>query len=68
MKKGTPTGLLTGQSDVKNDAALGRAKWICRPSCAPRKSRCEMVFYRRRIAVVRTANSQSLRYLEQVKF
>ena len=61
MRDSTPTGLLTGHSDVTNDVAVGTGKIDYVPDFARgKKSRREMVFHRGRIAVVRTADSAEL--------
>ena len=69
MKKGTPTGLLTGQSDVKNDAALGAGQMdlpaILR---AAKKAGVKWYFIEDESPWSEQQIPQSLRYLEQVKF
>ena len=69
MKKGTPTGLLTGHSDVKNDAALGTGK-IDLPSIlrAAKKAGVKWYFIEDESPVSEQQIPQSLKYLEQVKF
>jgi len=44
MRKGTPTGLLTGHSDVTNDVASARASWIGRPFECGRKAGVKWYF------------------------
>ena len=69
MKKGTPTGLLTGQSDVNNDAALGAGQMdlpaILR---AAKKAGVKWYFIEDESPWSEQQIPQSLRYLEQVKF
>jgi sugar phosphate isomerase/epimerase len=69
MKKGTPTGLLTGHSDVTNDAALGAGQMdlpaILR---AAKKAGVKWYFIEDESPVSEQQIPQSLGYLEQVKF
>src|SRR5258706_9120621 len=69
MKKGTPTGLLTGHSDVKNDAALGAGQ-IDLPSIlrAAKNAGVKWYFIEDESPVSEQQIPQSLKYLEQVKF
>jgi sugar phosphate isomerase/epimerase len=69
MKKGTPTGALTGGTDVKNDAALGAGQMdlpaILR---AAKKAGAKWYFIEDESPWSEQQIPQSLRYLEQVKF
>jgi sugar phosphate isomerase/epimerase len=69
MKKGTPTGALTGGTDVKNDAALGAGQMdlpaILR---AAKKAGVKWYFIEDESPWSEQQIPQSLRYLEQVKF
>jgi sugar phosphate isomerase/epimerase/acetyl esterase/lipase len=69
MKKDTPTGLLTGQSDVKNDVALGTGKmdWpaILR---AAQKAGVKYYFIEDESPTSVQQIPLSLRFLEKVKF
>jgi sugar phosphate isomerase/epimerase len=69
MKKGTPTGLLTGHSDVTNDVALGTGimDWpaILR---AAKKAGVKWYFIEDESPTSVEQIPQSLRLLEQVKF
>lgn len=69
MRKGTPTGLLTGHSDVTNDAALGTGQMdlpaILR---AAKKVGVKWYFIEDESPDSEKQIPQSLRYLEQVKF
>jgi sugar phosphate isomerase/epimerase len=69
MKKGTPTGLLTGNSDVNNDVVLG-AGVMDYPAIlrAARKAKVKWYFIEDESNSSVTQIPQSLRYLEQVKF
>jgi sugar phosphate isomerase/epimerase len=69
MRKGTPTGLLTGHSDVKNDAALGTGQ-IDMPSVlrAARKAGVKWYFIEDESPVSEQQIPQSLKYLAEVKF
>jgi sugar phosphate isomerase/epimerase len=69
MKKGTPTGLLTGKTDVNNDAALG-AGLMDIPAIlkAAKKVGVKWYFIEDESAVSEQQIPQSLRFLEQVKF
>ena len=68
MRKGTPTGLLTGGSDVKNDAALGAGQ-IDLPAVlsAAKKVGVKWYFIEDESPVSEQQIPQSLRFLEQVK-
>src|SRR5256714_1360247 len=68
MKKGTPTGLLTGSSDVKNDVALGTGQ-INLPLVlrAARKAGVKWYFIEDESPVSEEQIPMSLKYLEQVK-
>lgn len=69
MRKGTPTGALTGGTDVKNDAALGQGLMdlpaILR---AARKVGVKWYFIEDESPWSEKQIPQSLRYLEQVRF
>lgn len=69
MRKGTPTGLLTGQSDVTNDVALGTGQmdWpaIMR---AARKAGVKWYFIEDESPTSVQQIPQSLRYLKQLRF
>ncbi len=69
MKKDTPTGLLTGQSDVRNDVALGTGKmdWpaIMR---AARKAGVKWYFIEDESPTSVEQIPQSLRYLKRLRF
>jgi len=69
MKKGTPTGALTGSTDVKNDAALGAGQMdlpaILR---AAKKAGVKWYFIEDESPWSEQQIPQSLRFLEQVKF
>jgi sugar phosphate isomerase/epimerase len=69
MKKGTPTGLLTGHSDVKNDVALGTGMmdWPAILKAAQRAG-VKWYFIEDESPTSVQQIPQSLRYLEQVKF
>ncbi|PWU17096.1 MAG: sugar phosphate isomerase [Verrucomicrobia bacterium] len=69
MKKGTPTGLLTGSSDVKNDAALGAGQ-MDMPAIlrAAKKAGVKWYFIEDESPVSKQQIPQSLRFLEQVHF
>jgi sugar phosphate isomerase/epimerase len=69
MKKGTPTGLLTGSSDVNNDVALGTGvmDWPAILKAA-KKAGVKWYFIEDESASVVDQIPQSLKYLEQVKF
>ena len=69
MKKGTPTGILTGQSDVSNDVAIGTGQIDMQPLLkAARKAGVKWYFIEDESPSVEQQIPQSLRYLEQVKF
>jgi sugar phosphate isomerase/epimerase len=69
MKKGTPTGLLTGNSDVTNDATLGAGQMdlpaILR---AAKKAGVNWYFIEDESPWSETQIPQSLRFLEDVRF
>lgn len=69
MRKGTPTGLLTGQSDVTNDVALGTGmmKW---PEIlkAAQKAGVKYYFIEDESPVSIEQIPLSMRFLERVKF
>lgn len=69
MKKGTPTGLLTGHSDTSNDVVLGTGvmDW---PAifAASQKSGVKWYFIEDESPTAPEQIPQSLRYLERVKF
>jgi sugar phosphate isomerase/epimerase len=69
MKKGTPTGLLTGNSDVNNDVAIGTGvmNWPAILKAA-KKAGVKWYFLEDESQNVVEQIPQSLRYLEQVKF
>ena len=69
MKKGTPTGLLTGSSDVNNDVSVGTGimKWPAILKAA-RKAGVKWYFLEDESQGVVQQIPRSLRYLEQVKF
>jgi sugar phosphate isomerase/epimerase len=69
MKKGTPTGLLTGHTDVTNDAALGTGQ-IDLPATlrAAKKARVKWYFIEDESPTSEQQIPQSLRFLEEVKF
>ncbi len=69
MKKGTPTGLLTGQSDVSNDVALGTGvmEWAAILKAA-RKAGVKWYFIEDESPASVEQIPQSLRYLERLKF
>jgi len=69
MKKGTPTGLLTGHSEVTNDVALGTGimDWPAVLSAA-KKAGVKWYFIEDESPTSVEQIPQSLRFLEQVKF
>jgi sugar phosphate isomerase/epimerase len=69
MKKGTPTGLLTGTTDVTNDVALGTGQ-IDMPATlrAARKAGVKWYFIEDESPTSEQQIPQSMKYLEQVKF
>jgi len=69
MKKGTPTGLLTGRSDVSNNVALGTGAmdWPAILKAA-KKAGVKWYFIEDESPVAVQQIPQSLRYLERVKF
>jgi sugar phosphate isomerase/epimerase len=69
MKKGTPTGLLTGQTDVSNDVALGTGQIDYPPILrAARKAGVKWYIIEDESPSVEQQIPQSLRYLESVKW
>jgi len=69
MKKGTPTGLLTGHSDVSNDVALGAGQMdIAAILRAAQKAKVKWYFLEDESPSCEKQIPQSLSYLEQVKF
>jgi sugar phosphate isomerase/epimerase len=69
MKKGTPTGLLTGHTDVTNDVALGTGQIdIFSTLRAAKKVGVKWYFIEDESPWSETQIPQSLKYLEQVKF
>jgi len=69
MKKGTPTGMLTGKSDVANDVALGTGlmDWPAILKAA-KKAGVKWYFIEDESPTSVEQIPQSLRFLEQVKF
>jgi sugar phosphate isomerase/epimerase len=69
MKKGTPTGLLTGKTEVTNDVALGTGQ-IDLPAVlrAAKKAGVKWYFIEDESPSSEQQIPQSLRFLEQVKF
>jgi sugar phosphate isomerase/epimerase len=69
MKKGTPTGLLTGQSDVSNDAVVGTGvmDWPAIMKAA-QKAGVKWYFIEDESPTSVEQIPQSLRYLERLKF
>jgi sugar phosphate isomerase/epimerase len=69
MRKGTPTGSLTGGTDVKNDAALGQGLMDL-PAIldAAKKAGVKWYFIEDESPWSEKQIPQSLRYLEQVRF
>ena len=69
MKKGTPTGLLTGHSEVTNDAALGAGQIdLVSVLGAAKKAGVRWYFIEDESPSSEQQIPQSLRYLENVKF
>jgi sugar phosphate isomerase/epimerase len=69
MKDSTPTGLLTGKSDVTNDVPLGQGKIdLSAVLQAAQKAGVEWNFIEDESPLVEQQIPQSLRYLEQVKW
>jgi sugar phosphate isomerase/epimerase len=69
MKEGTETGLLTGQSDVGNDVALGEGMIDLPPLLkAAKKAGVKWCFIEDESPVSERQIPQSLRYLERVSF
>jgi len=68
MKKGTPTGLLTGKSDVNNDGTLGTGQ-IDLPAVlrAAKKAGVKWYFIEDESAISEKQIPASLKYLEQIK-
>ena len=69
MRKGTPTGLITGKSDVQNDVSLG-AGTISLPSAlkAARTAGVKWYFIEDESSASADQIPKSLRYLENVRF
>ena len=69
MKKGTPTGLLTGKSDVNNDVALGTGimDWPAILAAA-KQAGVKQYFIEDESATSAEQIPVSLKYLEQVKW
>jgi sugar phosphate isomerase/epimerase len=69
MKKGTPTGVLTGKSDVKNDVAIGTGMmdWPAILKAA-QKAGVKYYFLEDESPTSEQQIPLSLRYLEKVKF
>ena len=69
MKKGTPTGLLTGHSDVANDVALGTGimDWPAIMGAA-KKAGVKWYFIEDESPTSVEQIPQSLRFLEQIRF
>jgi hypothetical protein len=69
MKAGTPTGLLTGHSDVSNDATLGAGKIdLVSTLRAAKKAGVKWYFIEDESPVSEQQIPQSLKYLETVRF
>jgi sugar phosphate isomerase/epimerase len=69
MRKGTPTGLLTGSSDVRNDVALGEGLMDMKAILkAMKKAGTKWYFIEDESPTVLDQIPVSLRYLENVKF
>jgi sugar phosphate isomerase/epimerase len=69
MRKGTPIGLLTGSSDVKNDVALGTGRIDYRRTLsAAKKAGVKWYFIEDESPTSEEQIPQSLKYLEQVKW
>jgi sugar phosphate isomerase/epimerase len=69
MRKGTPTGLLTGSSDVKNDVALGTGQIELPPLLrAAKKAGVKWYFLEDESPSCEQQIPVSLRYLESVHF
>jgi sugar phosphate isomerase/epimerase len=69
MKKGTPTGLLTGQTDVTNDVPLGTGQIDYPPILrAAKKAGIKWYIIEDESPSSEQQIPQSLRYLENVKF
>jgi sugar phosphate isomerase/epimerase len=68
MKKGTPTGLLTGGSDPNNDVAIGTGQIDFPPILkAAKQAGVKWHFLEDESAAVEQQIPQTLRYLESVK-
>src|SRR6266481_6090821 len=69
MRKGTPTGLLTGHTEVTNDVAIGTGQ-IDIPAIlrAAKKAGVKWYFIEDESPTSEKQLPQSLKYLEQVKF
>jgi sugar phosphate isomerase/epimerase len=69
MRKGTPTGALTGSTDVTNDVALGTGQ-MDMPAIlrAAKKAGVKWYFIEDESPTVEQQLPVSLRFLEQVKF
>ena len=69
MKKGTPTGLLTGQTDVNNDVALGTGTMDWPPILeAAKKAGIKYYFIEDESSAAAEHIPQSLKFLDQVKW
>jgi sugar phosphate isomerase/epimerase len=69
MRKGTPTGLLTGHTDVTNDVALGTGIIHCAPILrAAKKAGVKWHFLEDESPSVEQQIPVSLRYLKTVKW
>jgi sugar phosphate isomerase/epimerase len=69
MKESTPTGLLTGHSDVSNDVPIGQGKIDFPPLLrAAKKAGVKWHFIEDESPLVEQQIPQSLRYLEAVKY
>jgi len=69
MRRGTPTGLLTGQTDVKNDAALGTGMIDLPPILrAAKKAGVKWYFIEDESPDSEQQIPQSLQYLQMVQF
>jgi sugar phosphate isomerase/epimerase len=69
MKKGTPTGILTGRSEVTNDVTLGTGQIdLAATLRAAKKAGVKWYFIEDESPTVEQQLPQSLKYLEQVSF
>jgi sugar phosphate isomerase/epimerase len=69
MKDSTPTGLLTGQTDVRNNVPLGTGKIDYAPVLrAAKKAGVKWHIIEDESPTVEQQIPQSLRYLETVRF